>query len=44
MSASHSVSGVDRVKSVAELVADTRREYEAAREAFEIRISNRRRR
>ncbi|MFO1115890.1 MAG: nitronate monooxygenase [Beijerinckiaceae bacterium] len=43
-SAGHSVSGVDRVKSVAELVADTRREYEAAREAFEIRISNRRRR
>ncbi len=43
-SAGHSVSGVERIKSVADLVADTRREYDAAREAFEIRISNRRRR
>ena len=43
-SAGHSVSGVDAVKSVHDLVAQTRREYESARETFEIRISNRRRR
>lgn len=43
-SAGHSVSGVDAVKSVAELVADTRREYDAARDDFEVRISNMRRR
>jgi nitronate monooxygenase len=43
-SAGHSVSGVDAVKSVRDLVAQTRREYEAAREKFEVRISNRRRR
>ncbi|MDE2362210.1 MAG: nitronate monooxygenase [Hyphomicrobiales bacterium] len=43
-SAGHSVSGVDTVKSVSDLVAQTRREYDAAREAFSVRISNTRRR
>ncbi|MFT4097228.1 MAG: nitronate monooxygenase [Rhodoblastus sp.] len=43
-SAGHSVSGVDRVRSIADLVAQTVGEYESARETFEIRRSNRRRR
>ena len=43
-SAGHSVSGVDEVRGVADLVAQTRAEYESAREAFEVRRSNRRRR
>lgn len=43
-SAGHSVSGVDEIRSVADLVAQTVREYESAREEFEIRRSNRRRR
>ncbi len=43
-SAGHSVSGVDQVRSVADLVARTRAEYEAARVDLALRISNRRRR
>ena len=43
-SAGHSVSGVDAVKAVRDLVVQTAREYESARQTFEIRISNRRRR
>ncbi len=43
-SAGHSVSGVDEVRSVADLVARTREEYESAREQFEIRRSSTRRR
>jgi len=43
-SAGHSVSGVDEVRSVADLVMRTRAEYESAREKFEVRRSNRRRR
>ncbi len=43
-SAGHSVSGVDCVKSVADLVAQTQREYQAAETAFDLRRSNRRRR
>lgn len=43
-SAGHSVSGVDKVLSVADLVARTQAEFEAARDACALRISNRRRR
>ncbi len=43
-SAGHSVSGVQDVPSVAELVGRTRAEYDSAREALELRRSNRRRR
>ena len=43
-SAGHSVSGVDEIRSVAELVALTRREYESARDEFDIRRSSKRRR
>lgn len=43
-SAGHSVSGVDEVRSVADLVAQTRDEYDSARKAFEVRRSNKRRR
>ena len=43
-SAGHSVSGVDKVRGVADLVAQTRAEYESALDAFEVRRSNRRRR
>ncbi len=43
-SAGHSVSGVAEVCDVADLVAQTRNEYESARNEFEIRRSNRRRR
>ena len=43
-SAGHSVSGVSAVQSVADLVAQTRIEYDSAREDFEVRRSNRRRR
>lgn len=43
-SAGHSVSGVDEVRSVADLVAQTRNEYDSARKAFEVRRSNKRRR
>ena len=43
-SAGHSVSGVDEIRSVADLVALTRREYESARDEFEIRRSSKRRR
>lgn len=43
-SAGHSVSGVDAVKSVRELVDQTAREYDAAAARFEIRRSRSRRR
>ena len=43
-SAGHSVSGVDAVKSVRELVEQTAREYDAASAKFEIRRSRSRRR
>ena len=43
-SAGHSVSGVSSVVSTAELVETTRREYDLARDAFELRISRMRRR
>lgn len=43
-SAGHSVSGVDAVKSVHDLVAQTRQEYEMAREDFEARLARRPRR
>ncbi len=42
-SAGHSVSGVAAVTSAAELVEATRREYEAARAEFELRLSHKRR-
>ena len=43
-SAGHSVSGVAAIAPVAELVAQTRAEYDSARDDFEIRISRMRRR
>lgn len=43
-SAGHSVSGVDGVRGVADLVAQTRNEYDSARQNFDLRRSNRRRR
>lgn len=43
-SAGHSVSGVDGVPTVADLVERTRAEYETARDDFLLRISNMRRR
>ncbi|MFO1133846.1 MAG: nitronate monooxygenase [Rhodoblastus sp.] len=38
-SAGHSVSGVDAIRSVHDLVAQTRREYEMARSQFEARLA-----